>query len=101
VAYDLHSKKRDYERSGVTEYLVVLVREAPVRWFRREEDRFIDLAPADDGTLRSQVFRGLWLDGAALIAREYRAVIGTLQRGLASPEHAAFVELLASRARRA
>jgi Uma2 family endonuclease len=100
VAYDLHSKQRDYEKSGVTEYLVVLVREASVRWFRRQEDRFINLAPAEDGSLRSQVFPGLWLDGAALVARDYSAVIGTLQLGLASPEHAAFVEHLASRASR-
>ncbi len=32
-AYDLHGKYRDYEKAGVLEYAVVLLREQAVRWF--------------------------------------------------------------------
>ncbi len=47
-----------------------------------------------DGTLRSRVFPGLWLDPAALWAGDAAALLATLQRGLANPAHAAFVERL-------
>ena len=51
----------------------------------------------EDGTLRSRAFPGLWLDPAALLAGDIAAVLATLERGLASPEHAAFVAELAGR----
>jgi len=35
ASIDLHSKRDDYERAGVLEYLVVVIRQSVVRWFRR------------------------------------------------------------------
>ena len=90
-AYDLHGKYRDYERAGVAEYLVVVVRERRVAWFVRHEARFRVLGPGPDGVLRSEVFPGLWLEPAALLAGEVAGVLATLDRGLASPEHTAWV----------
>lgn len=89
-SYDLHSKKRDYERAGVTEYVVVLLREQRVVWFNRREDRFDEMAPAEDGLFRSQTLPGLWLDPAALLRLDSAAVRQAVERGLATPEHSAF-----------
>lgn len=91
---DLHAKKRDYERAGVREYLVVAVRQQRVFWFVRRRARFRELAPGPDGICRSEVFPGLWLDPGALLRRDGKRLLAVLRRGLASPEHAAFVAKL-------
>jgi Uma2 family endonuclease len=96
-AYDLHSKYRDYERSGVLEYVVILLREQSVRWFARRDDRFEPLTPDSSGVFRSQVFPGLWLDSAALFRDDGATLMETLQLGLQSAEHAAFVKELQAR----
>ncbi|MHB1559408.1 MAG: hypothetical protein ACYC61_18320 [Isosphaeraceae bacterium] len=51
--------------------------------------------PPADGILRSEVFPGLWLDAAALVRNDRKAVQAALQQGLDSPEHAEFVTRLA------
>jgi hypothetical protein len=40
---------------------------------------------------------GLWLDVAALLEGNLSRVLAVLQKGLATPEHAAFVERLAEK----
>jgi hypothetical protein len=47
-----------------------------------------------DGVIRSQVFPGLYLHVASLLAEERASVLAILQQGLASTEHAAFVQHL-------
>jgi hypothetical protein len=49
---------------------------------------------ADDGTLRSVIFPGLWLDPAALIQEDFDRLLNVLQSGLDSPEHSEFVAQL-------
>lgn len=95
-AYDLHAKRDDYERSGVGEYAVVMVRDRAVRWFYRADDKFVDAAASPDGVYQSRVFPGLWLDPRALFADDSRGLVATLNRGLATPEHATFCGRLAS-----
>lgn len=51
----------------------------------------------DDGLLKSAVFPGLWLDAAALVNRDLAKVLAALAKGTTSPEHAAFVQQLATR----
>ena len=58
------------------------------------EGRFEPMPPAADGILRSTVFPGLWLDPAALVRGDVKAVFAILQQGLNSPEHADFVARL-------
>jgi Uma2 family endonuclease len=94
---DLHGKRTDYERAGVKEYLVVVLRQARVLWLVLRSGRFEELAPGADGILRSEVFPGLWLDPAALLRLDTRRVLEVLRQGLASPEHGAFVGRLAGR----
>ncbi|GIW00945.1 Uma2 family endonuclease [Roseiflexus sp.] len=94
AAYDLHDKKRVYARVGVREYLVAQAYEQRVDWWELREGVFTPLPPEADGTLRSRVFPGLWLDPAALWRGDAAALLAALQRGLADPTHAAFVERL-------
>lgn len=96
VSYDLHSKCQMYERMGVREYVVLIVRKSEVRWFVAESGRFVPLTADEDGVFRSRVFPGLWLDAPALWSDNGATVMGTVQRGLASAEHAAFVDKLRS-----
>jgi len=93
--YDLNEKKADYERAGVLEYLVVELDRHRIHWFILRDERFASLRPGRDGIYRSKVFPGLWLDPAALFARDLDRLIQVLEQGLASPEHAKFVAKLA------
>ncbi|MBP1468252.1 Uma2 family endonuclease [Candidatus Chloroploca sp. M-50] len=94
AAYDLHDKRRAYARNGVAEYLVLSAYEQEVHWFALRESVYTPVAPDSEGLLRSAVFPGLWLDPAALWRGDLAAMLTALQRGLASPEHAAFVARL-------
>jgi hypothetical protein len=96
-AVDLGPKFRVYERAGALEYLVVALDPDEVRWFTRREDRLAPIAPGNDGLILSEVFPGLWLDPVALFKNDLNRLIAVLEEGLASPEHAAFVALLAER----
>src|SRR5262245_52310415 len=91
VSYDLHVKMRVYRRSGVREYIVWRVLEREIDWFVLRAEQYERLPRAADGLYRSEVFPGLWLDPAALVQGDLATVLATVQHGLASPEHAAFV----------
>jgi Uma2 family endonuclease len=95
-SYDLHSKKTDYEKAGVKEYVVVALRQARVFWFVSRNGRFEELPPGPDGVLRSEVFPGLWLDPNALLRRDRKHLLEVLRQGLATREHTDFVKILAS-----
>jgi Uma2 family endonuclease len=94
-AIDLHAKKKDYIRYGVREYLVHCVAERQLRWFDLANST--ESQPDAAGVLRIKTFPGLWIDGVALLARDYQKLMQTLEEGLAAPEHAAFVRELAGR----
>jgi Uma2 family endonuclease len=94
--FDLNAKKTDYERAGVEEYLVVELDPDRIHWFIRRGGHFEDLSPGADGIYRSKVFPGLWLDAVAILARDHDRRDEVLERGLATPEHAAFVAKLAA-----
>jgi Uma2 family endonuclease len=91
VSYDLGKKLHAYRRNGVREYLVWRVQDREIDWFVLREGRYELLAPGPDGVWRSEAFPGLWLDSSALLRDDLAAVLATVQRGLESPEHAAFV----------
>jgi Uma2 family endonuclease len=96
VRLDLGAKRADYEREGITEYLVLVVAERRAVWFVRDErGAFSELSADADRLLKSRVFPGLWLDADAFFGRDGRRVLEAVAKGIASPEHAAFVESLA------
>jgi Uma2 family endonuclease len=89
---DMHQKRTDYARAGVREYLVLCIAERELHWFDFKSRRAIE---ADaDGVCRSRVLPGLWIDDPALLGRRSTRVHRTTKRGIASPEHAAFVKRL-------
>ncbi len=93
-----------YGNVGVIEYLIVLLNPKKVIWRRLSRGRYHEIKPDGDGLhgdglLRSRVFRGLWLDPAALWNPK-RSVRKAVQKGIRSPEHTAFVRRLAAKVRR-
>ncbi|MEA5601865.1 Uma2 family endonuclease [Nostoc sp. UHCC 0252] len=96
VAIDLHAKKQAYRRNGVKEYIVWQVLDQKLTWFYLEQGEYVELAADSNGILRSQIFPGLWLGVAELLAGNMQSVLTVLQTGLQSPEHAAFVQRLES-----
>lgn len=93
--YDAHEKRDVYERIGVQEYLLWQVMDARCDWWSLQEGEYVPLKARADGVHCSLVFPGLWLDLRALLDGDEGKVSKTLNRGLKSAEHAAFVRKLA------
>ncbi len=96
ASYDLHEKLRAYRRNGVREYLVWRTLDGEFDYFVLRDGEYVRLAPVD-GLCRSEALPGLWLDVEAVRARRWVTAAAGVRRGLASPEHAAFVAALLSR----
>ena len=98
ASIDLGKRLNVYRRNQVSEYVVWRVYDEQVDWFVFQAGQFVPHAPDPaDGLLKSVTFPGLWLDPTALVRRDLAAVLAALARGLASPEHTAFVQQLAAR----
>ena len=95
AAYDLGAKRDLYFRLGVSEYVVALTLERTMRWHRWEAEAYTLIESDASGIWRSFLFPGLWLDGPKLWQGDRRGVQATLETGLHSPEHAAFLAQLA------
>jgi Uma2 family endonuclease len=93
-AIDLNAKFDAYQAAGIREYLIVVAQDPQVLWYALSEGRYEPIAPGPDGILRSWVFPGLWLDPLALLRGDLLGVFASLNLGLATPEHAAFVAKL-------
>jgi Uma2 family endonuclease len=96
AAIDLHAKKQAYRRNGVKEYIVWQVLDQKINWFYLDKGEYLNLPVDTDGIIRSRIFPGLWLAVAQLLAGNLQRVLAVLQEGVQSPEHAAFVQKLAS-----
>jgi Uma2 family endonuclease len=94
ASYDLYAKLRVYRRNGVREYIVWRVLDKEIDWFVLRAGQYERLPLDAEGLYRSEVFPGLWLDPAALLRGDLATVLAIVQRGLTSPEHAAFVARL-------
>jgi Uma2 family endonuclease len=94
---DTGIKLRLYERSGVREYLLVRPGKRKIAWYMLVDGKYQQLEPDADGIFRSRVFPGLWLNPEELWNRNYAGMAATIQRGTATPEHAAFAQDLAAR----
>lgn len=96
VAIDLHAKKQAYRRNGVKEYIVWQVLDQTINWFYLDKGEYLKLPIDSNGIIRSRIFPGLWLAVAPVLAGNMQHVLAVLQQGVQSPEHAAFVQKLAS-----
>jgi Uma2 family endonuclease len=93
VSYDLHVKLNCYREHGVKEYVVWRVYDEAIDWMFLRGGNYEQL-PLEMGIYKSEVFPGLWLETAAMLSGDIAAVIATLQKGLATPEHKAFLARL-------
>ncbi len=93
---DLGPKLADYERAGVREYIIRAIGPDALIWHVQRDGRLTRVSPGPDGLYRSEVFPGLWLDPAALLAGDRARLRAVLEQGLRTPEHAEFVAHLAS-----
>lgn len=96
AAYDLHEKLHVYRRTGVQEYLVLLIHEKEAIWNWLNEGRYEVVRPNEDGIIRSRVFPGLHFHPDLFWADDLAGLLAILNTGLASPEHKAFVAALAA-----
>lgn len=94
ASYDLRDKLRVYRRNQVQEYLVWQVNEQKIDWFRLREGEYIVFPSDANGTIKSEIFPGLWLAVPALINGNLVEVQSVLQTGLATSEHQSFIERL-------
>ena len=93
--YDLHEKLEVYQRCGVQEYIVWQTQDGQLDWFQLVSEEYVVLVPNAEGVIESQVFPGLRLAVAALLAGDMTQVSSELRAGLQTADHAAFVERLA------
>ena len=94
TSVDLGEKMDLYRAAGVREYIVLIARKSAIQWYVLRDGNYERLQPEPNGWYKSEVFPGLWLDPKALLERDMIRVHEVVQAGLASPEHAAFVEKL-------
>lgn len=94
VSHDLHEKLTVYRRNEVQEYLVWRVYDERIDWFHLVEGEYVPTTPDGKGVMHSQVFPGLCLEVAAMLAGDLAKVLATLQKGLRSAAHTAFVRKL-------
>jgi Uma2 family endonuclease len=98
--FELHEKKSVYQRNRIPEYIVwEMVDEPRFHWFTLENGEYVSTVhrKLHGLVLCSYVFPGLWLDWPSLmVGRGFdKGVFRTLDRGLKSAEHRAFVKKLA------
>jgi Uma2 family endonuclease len=78
ASYDLHQKKRTYQRAGVLEYLVWIADENRLLWCRLLNDEFVEIPADADGLIASATFPGLVIDSKALTGGDLAAALARL-----------------------
>jgi Uma2 family endonuclease len=96
VSIELHRKFQMYLRNNVREYVVWRVFDDAIDWFVARNGEY-ELLPLRAGLYRSEMFPGLWLDPAAMIALNLARVLKVVLIGCATPQHAAFLAAHAKR----
>jgi Uma2 family endonuclease len=99
LSRDLGAKLELYRRSGVREYLSVLLSPRQIIWRELIRGKYREIAASEDGLLRSRVFPGLWLDPDAVWNSKKR-LSKAVGQGVKSMEHAAFLRKLAAARKR-
>lgn len=94
AAYDLHDKLNVYRRTGVKEYIVWTIQDNALYWHRLQDGQYFPAEADSEGIVRSTVFPGLDLHAKALLQGDMSQVLATVQAGIESAAHAAFVKTL-------
>lgn len=93
-SYDLNIKLPVYRRDGIREFILWRVEDNAIDWFVLRDGNYQSLTAGASGIIRSETFPGLWLDVPAMLRGDLAQVLSVLQQGIASSEHAEFVERL-------
>jgi len=93
-------KKPIYQQAGVREFILWNVEEQIIEWSILRGEEYAFLTPGAEGIVRSETFPGLWLDVEAMVRLDVGSVVRALQQGIASPEHARFIEQLQAAAKK-
>lgn len=96
--HDRNVKLPIYKRDGVREFILWRVEDNAIDWFVLRDNEYQLLVADSSGIIRSETFPGLWLDVNAMLRRDLVQVLKVLQQGIASAEHAEFVEQLRNKA---
>jgi len=83
-SYDLGPKRLLYQAAEVPEYLAVVLEDQRIEWRVLENGRYRLMKAHKDGTFRSRIFPGLWLDAEAYWRSDWPGMLATLERGLAA-----------------
>jgi Uma2 family endonuclease len=78
ASVDMNAKFNAYRRNGVQEYLVWLVREQRVAWFKLGMNGY-ELIRETGGKIKSTVFPGLILDVKALLKGDKKKLVAALK----------------------
>lgn len=79
VSYDVHDKKRVYQRNGVKEYIIWRTFDGEIDWFVLEDSKYVEMKPDAEEMIRSVEFAGLWLNVKALLAGDMQQVLKSQQ----------------------
>ncbi len=101
ASIDLHDKLRAYRRNGVQEYVAWRTQERQIDWFELADGEYRVLPRDEADVVGSRVFPGLRLSAGALLNGDLAGALAEVQKGIGSPEHAAFVARLAGARNRA
>ena len=91
---DTGAKLHLYERNGVQEYVIFRPQKQRIAWRALVNGKYQEIERDSDGLFRSRVFPGLWLHPEALWNGDFAELAATVQKGIATAEHAAFVTKL-------
>ena len=86
---DFGPKLDDYQRAGVTEYVVLAIEPDEICWYNLDQGTLVQQPIGDGGLYRSTVFPGLWLDPVGVFSGDTRRLRATVDMGCATREHAA------------
>jgi Uma2 family endonuclease len=81
-AYDLGPKLELYRRTGVQEYLTILLEDKKAQWRVLGRDGRYRLLTPSSGFLKSKIFSGLWLDTGALFPPDRKRLLAGVEAGL-------------------
>jgi Uma2 family endonuclease len=80
ASYDLHDKLESYRKAGVPEHIVWQVYEQRIDWLSLREGRYVPLQPDEREVIHSEVFPGLRLPVAKMLAGDRAGVLAELLR---------------------
>jgi Uma2 family endonuclease len=81
LAYDLGPKLELYRRTGVQEYLTILLEDKKAQWRVLGSDGRYRLLKLSGGFLKSKIFPGLWLDPVALFPPDRKRLLAGVEAG--------------------